>query len=169
VTEESTTVEVSRRIVAPAPHIFEILSKPQGHADIDGSGMLRGADDNYVISAVGDTFIVKMHRLGRDYIMVNHVVEFEPNHRLVWEPAPGDLETAGGDPARVGVPSGYRWGFSLSPDGGDATDVTETFDCGSEENRWILQRDDGSWINGSQSVVQSMAATLERLNALSTR
>ena len=64
---------------------------------------------------------MKMNRLGRDYLMLNYVVEFEPDRRIFWEPAPGDLPTAGGDPSKVGVPAGYRWGFSLTPDGDGAT------------------------------------------------
>ena len=106
---------------------------------------------------------MKMHRLGRDYQMINYVVEFEPDRRIFWEPAPGDLETAGDDPARVGVPAGHRWGFVLTPDGDGDTVVTEVFDCGPQENRWILLREDGAWINGSTPVATSMAATLERL------
>jgi hypothetical protein len=33
---------------------------------------------------------MKMHRLGDDYLMLNYVVEFEPDRRIFWEPAPGD-------------------------------------------------------------------------------
>src|SRR5580698_4215458 len=101
-TEESKSVEVSRRIEAPAAHIFEILATPQHHMDFDGSDMLRGAVVDRPISDVGDTFTMKMHRLGRDYLMVNYVVEFERDRRIFWEPAPGDLPTAGGDPSKVG-------------------------------------------------------------------
>lgn len=96
--EQRTSVEVSRRIGVPAPRIFEILANPRLHADFDGSDMLRGADEA-PISAVGDTFRMKMHRLGRDYLMINHVVEFEPPRRIFWAPAPGDVDTAGGDPS----------------------------------------------------------------------
>ncbi len=131
--------------------------------------MLRGAVLSRPISEVGDTFTMKMHRLGRDYLMVNHVVVFEPDRRIVWEPAPGDAATAGGDPSKVGIPAGYRWGFSLTPDGDDATVVSEVFDCGPEENRHILLRDDGAWINGSNSVRDSMTASLERLEKISTQ
>jgi hypothetical protein len=167
-TEESHSVEVSRRIDAPAAHIFEILASPQRHMDFDGSGMLRGAVIDCPVSGVGDTFTMKMHRLGRDYQMVNYVVEFEPGRRILWEPAPGDLDTAGGDPAKIGVPSGYRWGFALDPDGDNATVVTEIFDCGTEKNRWILLSEGGEWINGTNSVRVSIAATLERLEKIST-
>ena len=161
-------VEVSRRIEAPAALIFEILANPQRHMDFDGSDMLRGAVVDGPISGVGETFTMRMHRLGRDYLMVNYVVEFEPNRRIFWEPAPGDLATAGGDPSKVGIPAGYRWGYNLTPDGDEATVVTEVFDCGPEENRWILQQQGGEWINGANSVLESMTATLERLEKVST-
>jgi len=34
---------------------------------------------------------MKMHRLGDDYLMLNYVVEFEPDRRIFWEPAPETL------------------------------------------------------------------------------
>ena len=167
-TAETEPVEVSRRIEAPAALIFEILANPQRHMDFDGSDMLRGAVIDRPISGVGETFTMKMHRLGRDYLMLNYVVEFEPNRRISWEPAPGDLATAGGNPSKVGIPAGYRWGYTLTPDGDNATVVTEVFDCGPEENRWILLHEGGEWINGTNSVLESMTATLERLEKVST-
>jgi hypothetical protein len=167
-TNETTSIEVTHRIEATPSVIFELLASPRRHMDLDGSDMLRGVVVDRPLSGVGDTFTMKMHRMGRDYLMVNHVVEFEPDRRIFWAPAPGDVETAGGDPSKVGVPAGYRWGFCLVPDGEDATVVTEVFDCGPEENRWILEREGGAWINGTSSVRESMAATLERLEKVST-
>jgi hypothetical protein len=167
---ESKPVEVSRRIEAPAALIFKILANPQRHMDFDGSGMLRGAVLNRPISDVGDTFTMKMHRLGDDYLMLNYVVEFEPDRRIFWEPAPGDQSrTEGNDPSKVGIPAGYRWGYILTPDGDDATVVTEVFDCGtvSEEIRQFLLHDGGAWINGTNSVLESMTASLERLEKIS--
>ena len=70
-TEESKPVEVSRRIEAPAARVFQILASPQRHMEFDGSDMLRGAVFNHPISGVGETFTMKMHRLGRDYLMLN--------------------------------------------------------------------------------------------------
>ena len=169
-TEESKPVEVSRRIEAPAAFIFQVLANPQRHMDFDGSDMLREAVSDRPISDVGDTFTMKMYRLGREYLMLNYVVEFEPDRRIFWEPAPGDVATAGGDPSKVGIPAGYRWGYILTPDGDDATVVTEVFGFGSlsEENRQTLLREGGSWINGTNSVVESMAASLARLEKIST-
>ncbi len=165
--EDSTSLEVRRRIEAPAAHIFEVLANPRRHVDFDGSDMLRGSVLDRPISDVGDTFTMRMHRLGDDYLMVNYVVEFEPDRRIFWEPAPGDPSRAeGNDPSKVGVPAGYRWGYVLTPDGDDATVVTEVFDHGPLPED--LLRDGGAWINGSTTVLESMAATLERLEKLCT-
>ena len=159
--------EVSRRIEAPAPLIFEILSNPQRHVEFDGSGMLRGAVLDHPITGVGDTFTMRMHRLGDDYLMINHVVEFEPDRRMFWEPAPGDPSRAeDNDPSKVGIPAGYRWGYILIPDGDDATVVTEVFDPGPLPEDLLL--DGGAWINGTDPVLESMAASLERLEKIST-
>ena len=165
--EDSKPVEVSRRIESPAAPIFTILANPQRHMEFDGSGMLRGAVLDRPISDVGDTFTMKMHRLGDDYLMLNYVVEFERDRRIFWEPAPGDPSRAeGNDPSNVGVPAGYRWGYILTPDGDDATVVTEVFDRGPLPAD--LLSDGGAWINGTNSVHESMTATLERLEKIST-
>jgi hypothetical protein len=167
--EDSKPLEVSRRIEAAAAFIFEILADPQRHMDFDGSDMLRGAVLDHAISGVGDTFTMKMHRLGDDYLMLNYVVEFEPDRRIFWEPASGDPSRAdGGDPTKVGIPAGYRWGYILTPDGDDATIVTEVFDYGTvtEEIRQSLMSEGGAWINGNNSVLDSMTASLERLEKI---
>jgi hypothetical protein len=165
--EGSKLVEVSRRIDAPAALIFKILANPQRHMDFDGSEMLRGAVLDRPITDVGDTFTMKMHRLGDDYLMLNYVVEFEPDRRIFWEPAPGDpSRTEDNDPSKVGIPAGYRWGYILAPDGDNATVVTEVFDCGplSEE----LLRDGAAWINGTNPVLESMSTSLEKLDKICT-
>ena len=165
--EGSKKVEASRRMEVPAARIFEIVADPQRHMDFDGSDMLRGAVLDHPISAVGDTFTMKMHRLGDDYLMLNYVVEFEPDRRIFWEPAAGDPSRAeNNDPAKVGIPAGYRWGYVLAPDGDDATVVTEVFDYGPLPDD--LFSDGGTWINGHNSMRESMAASLERLEKLST-
>ena len=170
--EARKPIEVSRRIETAAPPIFAILAHPQRHMDFDGSDMLRGALLDRPISDVGDTFTMRMNRLGDDYLMLNYVVEFEPDRRIFWEPAPGDpSRTDGDDPSKVGIPAGYRWGYILTPDGDDATVVTEVFDYGTvtEEIRQSLLRDGGAWINGNSSVVESMTASLERLEKIITK
>ena len=136
--------------------------------DFDGSGMLRGTDHEGSITKVGESFMVKMHRLGDDYLMLNHVVEFEPPRRIFWEPAPGDISRAeGNDPSKVGIPAGYRWGYVLTPEDEEATVVTEIFDYSAVIDE--LLRDGGSWINGNNSLIESMTASLAKLEKISIR
>jgi hypothetical protein len=157
VEEIQRVVSVSRRIGVPAHAVFELLATPQRHLSVDGSGMLRGTDAAPV-TGVGDVFVMRMYfePLGGDYAMNNHVVEFEPDRRIAWEPENG----AGHPDADVPQPRwGHRWRFELEPDGTTATVVTETWDgTGIPDN----EAEDGrQWI-------PSMTRTLERLDELLT-
>jgi hypothetical protein len=155
--------EVSRRIEAPAGRIFDILANPQRHTELDGSEMLRGAVSDDMIAGVGDVFSMKMFmdEVG-DYVMMNYVVEFEVNRCIGWEPAPGDAAASEDGKYPIGVPAGHKWSFHLNPDGANTTIVTEIFDCSSasEELRKAVENGE-SWI-------ESMTATLARLDALCT-
>jgi hypothetical protein len=113
---------------------------------------------------VGDVFAMKMYleELG-DYVMLNYVVEFEPGLRIGWEPAPGDAAASENGLYPIGVPAGHRWSFELTPDGPDATTVTEIFDCGSASADLRDAMEDGAmWID-------SMTRTLARLDSLCTQ
>ena len=78
------------RFIPAAPHeVFAVLCDPQGHVDIDASGMLMDAEGEPV-SAVGDRFLVHMDReaLG-DLPMGKYDVEvvitaFEPDREIAW-------------------------------------------------------------------------------------
>ena len=152
VDEMQTIVSVSRRIAAPAHAVFELLATPGRHLDIDGSGMLRGSESP-PITAVGDVFVMKMYfkPLGGDYAMNNHVVEYDVDRRIAWEP-----ENGAGHPD-VNSPQprwGHRWQFELTPDGPAATVVTETWDGTGIP---VDELEDGrQWI-------PSMTRTLERI------
>ena len=158
---EYEPITVSRRICAPASEIFRLLADPGRHRDLDGSGMLRGVVSGTTISGVADVFVMQMYfeELG-DYQMINHVVEYEPGRRIGWEPEAGrghpNAEPAADRPARWG----QRWSFELTPDGPDATVVTEIFDCSRVPEDERADIDDGNiW-------VPSMHQTLERLDQL---
>jgi uncharacterized protein YndB with AHSA1/START domain len=158
-TEGTGVVSVSRRIEAPAEQIFALLADPDRHAEFDGSGMLRGAEGAQPITAVGDRFLMRMYfdRLGGDYKMDNHVVEYEPNRRIAWTPAGADEVTTKDEEFTIGVPAGHRWGFELVPDGPDVTVVTETYDCTAAPASLREAVGDGAiWVD-------AMTGTLERL------
>jgi hypothetical protein len=161
-------LEISRRIEASAEFLFEILANPSRHIDFDGSGMLRGTAHEGLLTKVGESFTMKMHRLGDDYLIINHVVELDKHKSIFWEPAPGDISRAeGNDPSKIGIPAGYRWGYLLTPEGDNATVVTEIFDYSALPDE--LLRDGGSWINGSNSLLESMAASLAKLEQISIK
>ena len=54
-------MEVQRTIDAAPDEIFTLLCDPQGHVDIDSSGMLLDATGD-AVGAVDDTFVVHMDR-----------------------------------------------------------------------------------------------------------
>ena len=160
---EYEPIKVSRRIGAPASVIFPILADPARHRELDGSGMLRGVVSGTTISGVGDVFVMQMYfdELG-DYQMINHVVDYQPDRRIGWEPEAGrghpNAEPDAERPARWG----QRWSFELTPDGPDATIVTEIFDCSQVPEDQRADIDNGTiWVEG-------MYQTLERLDQLCT-
>jgi uncharacterized protein YndB with AHSA1/START domain len=152
-------VSVSRRIAAPATEIFRVLTAPANHLALDGSGMLRATLDRPVLGRVGDTFTMAMYLpvLG-DYLMLNRVIAFERDRRIVWEPTPGDAVASQNAELPVGASQGYSWGFQLQPDG-DTTVVTEIFDC-TEAAQSIRDA-----VENGQSWVPAMHQTLVRLAA----
>ncbi|MGO9342894.1 MAG: hypothetical protein ACLP6E_10300 [Acidimicrobiales bacterium] len=160
-TNDCKPVEVSRRIEAPAARVFEILADPRRHVEFDGSDMLRGSLSKDRITGVGDIFSMKMYfePLG-DYVMLNHVVEYEPDRRLGWEPAPGDPASAQDGDFTVGVPAGHRWSYRLTPDGSNATVVTEIYDCAAAPEQ-LRQA-----VSNGETWIDSMEASLVQLDVL---
>src|SRR6202451_2539722 len=162
--DEDQPVAVSRRISAPAHGIFQVLANSARHQEFDGSGMLRGPVSPAMSSGAGDVFVMNMYfsELG-NYEMNNHVVEYEQDRRIGWEPEAGrghpNAAPDSPDPARWG----QRWSYQLTPDGPGATVVTEMYDCSraSEEER--VGMDNGKvWVS-------AMAETLDRLDSLCTQ
>jgi uncharacterized protein YndB with AHSA1/START domain len=154
---ECRPVSVSRRIEAPADEVFAVLADPGRHPGIDGSGMLREADGNSPITGVGDTFTVRMRNAEMgDYVMANHVVEFEPGRRIGWEPVLAAASRPE-DQSSVGDPGQYRWSYTLVPDGDGATIVTETYDC-ARAPQWLRRA-----VRNGERWADSMAATLDKL------
>jgi hypothetical protein len=153
-------VRVTRRISAAASDIFAVLADPRKHPALDGSGMLRGAVTESAVSGVGEVFVMKMYfsRLG-DYQMNNHVVEYELNRRIGWEPEAGRGHP---DEAAADARQGQRWGFELVPDGPDATVVTHHYDCSRVPEKLRAS------VDGGRAWIPAMARTLQHLDQLCT-
>jgi len=82
----SDRYEVALTVRAPVDQVFQVLTTPGRHVEIDASGMIKGTDSPR-ISETGQTFIMDMYRddLGH-YRTLNTVTEFEPNARIGWAP-----------------------------------------------------------------------------------
>ncbi|WP_037368148.1 SRPBCC family protein [Amycolatopsis orientalis] len=82
-------LEVSRFLPAPAGSVFAVLADPQGHVDIDASGMLMDAEGERVTQA-GDRFVVHMDRealgdrpLGK-YDVEVVITKLVPDEEIAW-------------------------------------------------------------------------------------
>jgi hypothetical protein len=122
------SVSESREINASASRIFSIVADPAMHPEVDGAGMLRPAAENSPITSVGDVFYINMvHWHLGNYVMANHVTEFERDRLIAWEPVVYSFE----DPERaqsVGHPGLREWGWRLEPLSEDRTRVTAFFE-----------------------------------------
>ncbi|MGW8557018.1 SRPBCC family protein [Streptomyces tubercidicus] len=111
-------ISVSRDIVAAPRQIFAVLRDPARHAELDGSGMLRGRPQGPSPLGPGDRFSMGMAQRPIAYRSVNVVVEYEKDRLIAWE-------TWGEFRGRRLV-GGQRWRYELTPvDGTDGTDGTE--------------------------------------------
>ncbi len=125
--------------------------------------MAQSADDETLITKVGDVFVIHMKHwnLG-DYGMENHVVEFEQDKRLVWEPFAHTYQSAQFDEMlRDDRPREIRyWGWELEPLATTLTRVTEFYDCSrlSDGLRGFL-KDGEFWRRGMLNSLEN----LERL------
>ena len=116
------SVSVSRQIAAPADVIFDILADPSRHAEIDGSGTVRGSkDDQPERLELGSRFGMKM-KIVVPYDMRSTVVEFEEDRLIAW--------------AHFGK---HRWRYELEPND-DGTLVTETFDWSTSKAPVVLEK-----------------------------
>ena len=122
-------IEVSRPIPAPASEIFAVLCDPQGHVDIDSSGMLMSATGSPV-SAVGDTFVVHMDREALNdyplglYDVTITIVTFEQDREIHWK-IDGALKP----------PLGHTYGYRLEPTD-EGTLVTSIYDWSNIHPDW---------------------------------
>lgn len=125
----SERLEVQRTIAAEPAAVFGVLCDPQGHVDIDSSGMLIDATGEPV-GAVGDSFVVHMDRealndypMGRYDVTVT-ITTFIPDREIAW--------------TVLGVirpPIGHVYGYRLEP-ADDGTLVTSFYDWSTIDPAW---------------------------------
>lgn len=159
--EPQVLVSVSRSIDAPAAVLFAHLARPVDHPAIDGSGLVRSST-HQVVSGVGDVFEMAMCNdfLG-DYVIENHVVEFERDRRIAWEPVL--KETAHPEAqSNIGVRAHLRWRWELAPQPDGVTLVTESYDL-SRSPEWLHEatREGEDWRQAMETSLENLARMVE--------
>jgi hypothetical protein len=122
-------IEVQRTIPRDPTAIFDLLSDPQGHVAIDGSGMLMAASGDPV-AAVGDRFTVHMDRealndfpMG-EYDVTVAITTFSRDREIAWT-----IEGA------IKPQLGHIYGYTLDPEDG-GTLVTSYYDWSEIAPEW---------------------------------
>ena len=127
-TEDATAterIEVARQMPSDAAAIFAVLCDPQGHVEIDSTGMLMDATGD-LVTAAGDQFVVHMDRDAlNDYPLglydVTVVIEtFEQDRDISW----GILGAIG-----------HTYGYRLEP-AEEGTLVTSYYDWSNIDPAW---------------------------------
>ncbi len=140
----SDQVSDSISIDAPPGVVFAILASPRQHSRIDGSGsvqsVIAGPDR---ISGKGERFVVRMKLFGVPYVIVNRIVEFEPDRLIAWRHFTAN-----------------RWRYELTPTADGGTTVTETFDMSRAD---AVTDAVVRWAKFPERNRQGITGTLERL------
>jgi uncharacterized protein YndB with AHSA1/START domain len=128
---DDSRITVSRTIDASADEVFDVLSNPRRHVELDGSGFVRSGDRTNRVQAVGDVFTMEMSgdHMGGDYRTDNHVTGYDKNSLLAWQTAPEGTE-----------PPGWEWVWQLTATGPDATEVTLTYDWAKVTDKELLKK-----------------------------
>lgn len=128
---DQTSVTVERLIDASAKDVFDILSNPKRHVELDGSGFVRGDENGERISAVGDVFTMNMDgpHMGGEYKTDNHVSGFAKDKLIAWKTAPAGTE-----------PPGWEWLWELDSQGPDSTLVHLTSDWSKVTDKKLLEQ-----------------------------
>jgi hypothetical protein len=143
-------LEVQRAVAASPAEIFSVLTDPQGHVAIDGSGMLMAASGDRV-AKVGDTFVVHMDREALNdyplglYDVTIEIVTLEQDREIAWA-VHGQFDV------------GHTFGYRLEPVQ-DGTLVTSYYDWSTAGQDW---KDSGIFPVVPESALRSTLGILAR-------
>ena len=122
---ETERVTASTTIEAAPEAVFAVLADPSAHADIDGTGWVRGSVDGDRITAAGQVFRMAMYHENhpdKDYKIANRVEVFDEPRAIAWQPGTESPETG---ELSFG---GWIWRYDLEATGPSRTTVTLTYD-----------------------------------------
>jgi uncharacterized protein YndB with AHSA1/START domain len=128
---DDKSITVSRRIDASTAEVFDVLTNPERHAELDGSGFVISDEKSDRITGTGQVFRMNMtgDHMGGDYQTDNTVTGYDANHLVAWQTAPADTD-----------PPGWEWVWQLEAQGSDATEVSLTYDWGKVTDQELLKK-----------------------------
>lgn len=128
---DEAKVIVQRSIAAPVDALFDVLSNPQRHPTLDGSGFVRSVDHADRIQKVGDVFTMNMQgdHMAGEYKTDNHVTGYAKDKLLAWQTAPAGTE-----------PPGWEWLWELESQGPNQTLVRHTYDWSKVTDKKLLEK-----------------------------
>ncbi len=129
--QHDRSITVTRSIDAPAKDIFDVLTLPSRHAELDGSGFVVSVDHADRITGTGQVFTMNMRgdHMGGEYKTDNHVNAYSPNQMVGWKTAPAGTE-----------PPGWEWLWELTSTSSDSTDVSLTYDWSGVTDEALLKK-----------------------------
>ena len=122
---EPERLTVSTTIEAVPEAVFAVLADPSSHADVDGTGWVRGPLEGDRITAAGQVFRMAMYHPNHpdgDYRIANLVEVFDEPRAIAWKPGTESPETG---ELSFG---GWTWRYDLEATGPAQTTVTLTYD-----------------------------------------
>ena len=122
---EHESVSSTTTIGAAPESVFAVLADPSTHADIDGTGWVRGAVDDARLTAIGQVFRMAMRHPNhpdKDYEITNLVEVCDAPRAIAWKPGTESAETG-----QLSF-GGWTWRYDLEPAGPSRTTVTLTDD-----------------------------------------
>ena len=128
---DQQSITVSRTIDASNTAVFDVLSNPERHVELDGSGFVRSVDQADRITGTGQVFTMNMEgdHMGGEYKTDNHVVGYDPGKLVAWKTAPAGTE-----------PPGWEWVWELTPAGPDSTEVSCTYNWSQVTDQDLLDQ-----------------------------
>jgi uncharacterized protein YndB with AHSA1/START domain len=128
---DDKSITVSRTIDASTAEVFDVLTNPERHAELDGSGFVISDEKSDRVTATGQVFRMNMSgdHMGGDYQTDNTVTGYDANHLVAWQTAPADTD-----------PPGWEWVWQLEAQGSDATEVTLTYDWSKVTDQDVLKK-----------------------------
>jgi len=148
-------LQVQRTIAAAPDEIFHILRDPQGHVDIDSTGMLQSFT-GAPAQGVGDTFVVHMDRealndypLGQYDVTVT-IASFDRDREISWTIL-----------GRIRPQMGHVYGYQLEPVE-HGTLVTSFYDWSNADQHW---KDAGVFPVVSEAALRATLGILARVVA----